>query len=261
MTKISEEIIGYVRNHIEVPDKELARILKRKVSTIELAKAQIIHGEAAKDKRLKRELIRERPEWKQLKEEFTQTELTYIEYRHAEIVSQFKEDILSTEEFQILQLLRTEILTHRILADQKKIIGEVAAIEKEIQIEVEKTNPSDDVIRALESRLGMIHASKMNKTREYTDLCRQHSSYLEGLKATRQQRIKNIESNKKTFQDLLKAVEDEEFREKEGYEMMLYKESLRKEKEKLSLPHQYVDGQIDLPILNHETVVLYDANS
>jgi hypothetical protein len=92
------------------------------------------------------------------------------------------------------------------------------------------------------------------KTNEYVALQKQHESILKNLKATREQRVKNAEARRKSWVDMIKALEEKEFREKEGTELALMQKAITKEKNRLSEYHQYSPDVVDRPILNHETV-------
>ena len=74
------------------------------------------------------------------------------------------------------------------------------------------------------------------------------------LKATRDQRIKRIEDSKSSWAGFLRALEDEEERERVGDDAELMKIAKDKSREKLGTFHTFIDGSIDRPLLNADTI-------
>ena len=75
------------------------------------------------------------------------------------------------------------------------------------------------------------------------------------LKTTRDQRLKIIEDSKKTYADLIKLLDDESTRVNFGQEMEIRRIAKDKEYFKLAQYHDFMDGMVDRPILNAETVM------
>jgi len=75
---------------------------------------------------------------------------------------------------------------------------------------------------------------------------------LKDLKGTREQRKRNAEDAKTNFSMWLKQLP--EFMEADGYEMEVQAIAADKAFERLGDYHQYEDGNLDQPILNHKTV-------
>jgi hypothetical protein len=75
------------------------------------------------------------------------------------------------------------------------------------------------------------------------------------LKATREQRIEKLESNKQTLASLVNQIlKDPEFYEQEGKALEKMRLAVLKERERLSDYHTYGDGSIDKPLLTPETI-------
>jgi hypothetical protein len=75
--------------------------------------------------------------------------------------------------------------------------------------------------------------------------------------------LKNVEERNKTLVDVIKNLEERDYREKEGRYINLMKEATKKERLRLSKVHDYgasinKPGIVDRPILNSETVTLDD---
>ena len=62
--------------------------------------------------------LKERPYYKQLKSQFTEEELELFEFHFKKMWSQFKDDVFHTEEMQIINTIKLEILMNRILKSQ-----------------------------------------------------------------------------------------------------------------------------------------------
>ena len=78
------------------------------------------------------------------------------------------------------------------------------------------------------------------------------------LKATREQRIKRIEDGKSSWIGLIRMLEDEEIREKEGREMEIMAMAVDKNRKLISEYHNYADDTVDSPLLTPETVLEKD---
>ena len=69
--------------------------------------------------------IKGRPYWKELKLQFSEDELELFLYHWKQIVSQFRKDVLATEELQIVDTIKLEILMNRALREQQKSMESV----------------------------------------------------------------------------------------------------------------------------------------
>jgi hypothetical protein len=75
------------------------------------------------------------------------------------------------------------------------------------------------------------------------------------LKATREQRIEKLESDRQTLTSLVnKILRDPDFYEQEGKALERMRLAMEQEKERLSDYHKYDDGTLDQPFLTPETV-------
>ena len=61
-----------------------------------------------------------RPYWVELQQQFTDDELKLFQYHWARIISQFKDDIIPTEELQVVDLIKLELLMNRALKHNKR---------------------------------------------------------------------------------------------------------------------------------------------
>jgi len=95
--------------------------------------------------------------------------------------------------------------------------------------------------------------SQDKRTKEYATLQDKFDKLMMSLKGTRDQRIKEIEKKTVSYVDLIKKLQEKEFREKEGRQLALFKKAVKQQEDELSDYHTYVDGELDLPILDSKS--------
>lgn len=201
--------------------------------------------------------IKSRPYWKELKAQFSDDELELFLYHWKQIIAQFRKDVLATEELQIVDTIKLEVLMNRALREQQESMERVRALDAEI--ELEKTKDSDqqdkEMVFNIERQIASLRAAKESLSREFKDLQTKKASMYKDLKATREQRIEKLESNKQTLSSLVnKILRNPDFYEQEGKALEKMRLAMEKEKERLSDYHEYADGTIDQPFLTSETI-------
>src|SRR6056300_710960 len=72
----------------------------------------------------------ERPYWVEIKNQFTDDELKLFRYHWARIISQFRDDVIPTEELQVVDLIKMEILMNRALKSNKENIEQIRLIDQ-----------------------------------------------------------------------------------------------------------------------------------
>lgn len=201
--------------------------------------------------------LKTRPYYKELKGQFSDEELEMFEFHFKKMWSQFKDDVFHTEEMQIIDTIKLEILMNRILKSQHENQTEISLYEDMIQREksVDKDQRDLDMIMQLERQVAVLRASQETLSKDYKDLQARKATMLKDLKGTREQRIKAIEDSKQTFAALIKQISvDADFRIKIGLEMEKMRLAMDKERERLSEYHTYEDGTVDQPFLTSETL-------
>ena len=197
--------------------------------------------------------------WREIQRQFDEDsgELEYFESIWINLIRQFREDVLPAEELQIKQFITIDILINRSMKERKRHITETEKLQREVDKEYAKLEDERDVARLahLETQLTFARNSIANYTNEYTKLLAEQQKISKDLKATREQRIKRIEDGKSSWVGLIRMLEDEEIREKEGREMAILNLATDKAKEKLMDYHQYQDGKVDMPFLTPEAVL------
>ncbi len=185
-------------------------------------------------------------------------ELEYFENTWINLIQQFREDVLPAEELQIKQFITIDILINRSMKERKRHIAETEKLQKMVDKEYEKNESERDIpkLANLETQLSFARNSIANYTNEYTKLLNEQQKISKDLKATREQRIKRIEDGKSSWVGLIRMLEDEEIREKEGKEMEILKLATKTSKNNLYNYHEYSDGSVDRPFLTSESVLL-----
>lgn len=201
--------------------------------------------------------IKARPYWKELKVQFSEEELELFLYHWKQIVAQFRKDVLATEELQIVDTIKLEVLMNRALREQQESMERVRVLEAEIQLEKSRDIDQQDkeLVFNLERQIASLRAAKESLSREFKDLQTKKAAMYKDLKATREQRIEKLESNKQTLSSLVnKILRDPEFFEQEGKALEKMRLAMEQERTRLSDYHQYSDGTIDQPFLTPDTV-------
>ena len=192
--------------------------------------------------------LKKRPYWRELQAQFSESELEILLYHWKEIVSQFRKDILATEELQIIDVVKLEVLMNRALREQQYSMNKIAEFDEMIEFEKRKAAEDQDreFIFGLERQIATLRAAKESLSREYKDLQTKKSAMYRDLKATREQRIAKLEDNKETFSGLVqKLVRDPDFVEEQNLYMEKMRLAVMKEQERLSDYHEYEDGSVD----------------
>jgi hypothetical protein len=200
--------------------------------------------------------------WNEILRQFDEEtgELEYFENTWVSLIKQFREDVLPAEELQIKQFITIDILINRSMKERKRHISETEKLQKLVDKEYEKPEDQRDIPRLanLETQLSFARNSIASYTNEYTKLLNEQQKISKDLKATREQRIKRIEDGKSSWVGLIRMLEDEMIREKEGREMEILAMATEKAKQKLYEYHNYADNKVDSPILSPEALDYHD---
>lgn len=220
----------------------------------------LVSQEEKKDSEYLRDKLHTKTFWNEILRQFDESsgELQYFEDTWVGLIKQFREDVLPAEELQIKQFITIDILINRSMKERKRHISETEKLQKLVDDEYAKPEDQRDIpkLANMETQLSFARNSIANYTNEYTKLLNEQQKISKDLKATREQRIKRIEDGKSSWTGLIRMLEDEEIREKEGREMEILALATSKVKQQLSEYHAYQDGIVDKPFLTPETVGL-----
>lgn len=263
----------FIRDHAQLMSvAEMAAKFDRHPETIEKYMASVVPPTAAalapakvpdSDAITIRAELRVSMAWKALKDEFDTDELKYFEESYIKLMSQFKGDVLASEETQIFQAIKFELLMGRNLKERRKMKQDIDRLEQ-IQREFILANPDprkwadEDKAYAqdLESQMTTARQAEQARTNEFVKLQERHDHLLKALKSTRDQRVKQIESSKISFLGVIRSLQERDEATKQGRQLELTKLAGLREYDRLGRPHQYEDGSEDSPILSADTVDL-----
>lgn len=273
--RLGREEQDYIRvNARTMSADEIAKNLDRMPDTVRLFIRDNVPADAApampKDEALRvtvRQELRNSMAWKQLKDEFIDEEVKFFEERYILMMSQFKEDVLPTEETQVFLLIKFEILMSRNLKERRRARQDIDRLTHMQTEHVAKfkgdaalmSEEDKQFMLSMETQLQSAKAAEQSRTIEYVKLEEKHQALMKDLKGTRDQRISKIESSKQSIIGLLKMLQEQDIRDAEGRQMELMKMATKKEHKRLGSPHTYVDGNQDQPILSAETVEMLDG--
>ena len=122
-------------------------------------------------------------------------------YHWGRIIGQFRDDVLPTEELQVIDAIKLEILMNRALKEQQSTMKDIEHIEGVVKAEKDKhiADQDRDYIINLERQLAIYRASIETLSKDYKELGTKKSGMLKDLKATREQRVKRLEDSKQSF--------------------------------------------------------------
>lgn len=248
--------------------EEMSAALHRTVPTI----AKLLHDviEANPDDRERMEIsrdLRSSQKWQVLKQEFTDEELKFFEEEYTGMMSQFKGGVLHTEVSQVFDAIRLEILKNRNMAARKKALQDIEYLQDmydKFMSGFDSPRDLDEDQRAqvfdLQSQINIAKSREQEKTKEWTDLQQRVEKIRVALKASRDQRVQDIESKGVDFLDVIRKLQNRDQQEKASRDLQLGRMAAKKELEALGQPHRYEDGMIDLPILSADSVANLDID-
>lgn len=205
--------------------------------------------------------LRARKYWPELQKQFTADELLLFEDYWTRYIEQFGGDILYTEESQMLDCIKYEILINRNLQEQAAIIKQVDRFQKQIEKEMAFPVIDAERIGKLEEQLMMARTASAARTNEHVKLQNEKNKLFESLKATREKRITKFIDEKINIFQLFKQWSDTKNLQKEAKQSGLYNIAMNKEYDRLTTEYKYDNGEIDFPLLNAEVLESYDAKN
>lgn len=200
--------------------------------------------------------LKTKPYYRELSKQFSTEELEMFEFHFKKMWSQFKDDVFHTEEIQIIDTIKLEILMNRILRGQQDVVEKVRGLNIQIIDEKKAMDNADvNLIFNFERQIANLTASQETLSRDYKDLQTRKASMLKELKGTREQRIRSIEDSKQTFASLIGMLASKpEIRKNIGIEIEKMRIAAEKERARLFQMIRYEDGSYDRPLLNGESI-------
>lgn len=203
--------------------------------------------------------LESRKYWETIKEQLTQEELGHFKHQWVQTVSQFNNDVLHTEEMQIVDMIKSDILMQRCLSEQTFTMQMIEDCRNRLNEIARITNPSDEdnMERAeLLDRIAVGYGARDAAGKQYVIHQKEKNQLVDKLKGARTDRFKHIENNKETYNTwMARLITDKKARKIMGENMERYRLAAIDEKVKLAALHKYVDGEWDQVMLTAETVM------
>lgn len=264
--RISKPELEYISENIHTDYKKIAADLDRNPeSVLDFIKRKVAKGELERPRWMDSQSSEEqakydltfRPYWIELRQQFTDEELKLFQYHWSRIISQFRDDVIPTEELQVVDLIKLELLMNRALKGNKDNIEQISALDA--LIAAERARDPDQVDREMlfnmERQVASLKASQESLNKDYRELQSKKNSMLKEMKATREQRVKRFEDSKSSFAGWMSyLVSNPEITQSYGVEMEKMRLAMDKEKERLGQFHKYADETVDQPFLTPDTV-------
>lgn len=256
---LSTDEMNYIRqNYIECTAEEMADKLNRTPAPIRkfIEKEGLISQDMTDREKAIIDL-RSKYYYKEIVEQLEDNELRTFEQNWADVCIQFQLDVSATEESQVKEFIRVDILIDRCMKTQKANEAAIKEITELILAEKSKPQTEWDIsyIQSLTTQKASYMAGKSAYVGEYEKLVNKKEKLLQQLKGTREQRKKNAEDAKTNFDSWLKLTQDNEFRAKLGFDIVVNAVAADKAEAKLAELHQYINNEVDQPLLSSETIM------
>jgi len=208
--------------------------------------------------------LKDTPHWNELKKQFTKEELETILYHWNNTIRQFRDDVLHTEELQIIDMIKLEVMMNRLLTKEQEIKDKIKflAVDEESLKKISsdsRTEEDKDDLHDIERQIASLYMASGSISKEYLDNLKEKTKILDKLKATREQRIKEIQTGKETVSGWIRQLlMNPQHLARLGQDMEKMRLATNVEIERLSQYHTYINGEVDQPLLTPETVFLVD---
>lgn len=263
--KLSEEEMEFIRGHVDTMTlDQIATSINRHIEPIQkfCAINKLTYegmSEETYDDTVLKKRLENRPYWKEVKQQFNNDELEYFTITWIRILKQFREDILYTEELQVKQWITLEILSNRVMRDRKKAIEQIDRLETELRrandIDPAMRSPEENArITVLEMEVSHIRHSLGAFISEHSKLLEKTDSIQKALKMARSDRIRKIEDAKSSWAGLIKAMEEEQIRDRVGQDAEIMHMAKNAAKKRLAANIEFDDNTIDQALLNADTL-------
>ena len=252
-----EEIDFIEKNYKKMELKALAKHLKRQPSSIKnyIQEHIVNQGNSLAAQNLRVEYdIQKRPYWFDIQQQFTPEEIPLFVYYWERTISQFKDDVLPTEELQIVDMVKIELLMSRGLKQQNQNQQNINILEKLLIDEQANEVPDPMTVNSLSTQISLARAAQTAWSKEFQELSNRKLMILKELKATRQQRVKTLESSKANFIGMLgELIINKDLRKEWGEHIEKMRIATDIEMKRLTDYHTFNDGIVDQPIFTSET--------
>ena len=197
--------------------------------------------------------------WESIVNAYDDHEIVYFENNWVSFSKQFNLDMTYTECFHLKSLLQAEIEKNRIQSNQKDTRQRISSIKdklRKLQISEEAgtLDPVEQMeIIQLKSELALMEGAASGHVSNLEKLGKEIASLTLKLKGDRENR-RQVETSADTYWGYVALLQDESYRQDESYKAELGRLAQKKAKDDLQSLTEFVDGTVDYPMLNAETM-------
>lgn len=247
-------------NYQKMTEDQMADELNREYKTVRKRMAKLgltrdERGELVPDVEFE---LESRKYYETIMEQFTKAEREHFKDQWIRTISQFNNDVLHTEEMQIVDMIKSDILMQRCLTEQALNMEMIEQCRARLNELGQILNPNEDQQMErgeMMDRIAVCYGARDAAGKQYVIHQKEKNQLIDKLKGARTDRFKNIQNSKETYNTWLsRLINDKGARKRIGEFMERYRLSAMDEKIKLAAYHKYEDGEIDQVYLSHETV-------
>lgn len=257
--RLTKEEKQYIRENYQIQSiDDISSALCRSNELISTEIEKIESGKLKLSRGRKSSSLKEAHHWEKTKQSLFPDEVKYFERQWEAYVEQFGGvgEILPTDENMITDLILFDIYSQRASIAKKQALEKIENLKQEIEQESKKDRDERDrdLISRLHEQLNNLRASLIDLTKEHMEYQNKKDNKLKDLKATRDQRFKQFQESKRDFFELLKELDTQKSRIKEGKFAEKIKLAAQKITHELQNSYKYEDGQYDSPFLIAEEI-------
>lgn len=256
-----------------VPSNELAEKMGRTLQIvqnyIQQARLRSYDDEPQDRDRVRVRKVLEKKYWfplikKQLLRNQEIDELEIFINRWIDYYLQYKEDVVASEETQLNEIILLNIQLERIRQAEVETRQKIKTLEFKIEDEYYKDEALRDLqnLARWESQLNIAKTTLQSHASQIKSINDNLQKLYDAMKSTRDKRFTKVESGKNTFASIIRRLQEDEYRLSKSREAELIRMATDKKREALEDYHQYEDGSLDCPILNHQSAqkIIADEN-
>lgn len=261
----NDERLFIINSAAKLTSEEIAEQIGKSVKIVEREIQNHVKLPTAENNTIRWHL-RKMPEWKSLKQQFTNDELNLIEEKYVKYVEQMESNLTATEESQVLNMIKLEILMDRNLIADRQCMESLAVFEHTSAAMLDSVGGDyslfdDEQLKRLQdcqNQITSIRDSHGFRNKQHMEMQTQLNNIHSKLKTSRDQRVGQILDAKKSFGAYVKELLDVKKQEQESRWVELNSLAVKKEERRLSRAHKYADGSYDNPILTADILQQLD---
>ena len=259
---IGKNEVDFIReNYQSMEPEEIASFLNRTVKFVKERIAQIPVVQEIEDRGDAVAQLHSSHLWPEIRRSLLTSEVRFFEQQWAKLIDQFStNEILATDEMMIKDLVMLELSGLRATAEKKKVLLMMQDCESRLDRERKKPMDQRDMglTAMLKDELTSLRVCLPQLSKEQLDFQQRKDQKLRDLKATREQRYKQIEESKKNVFELIKTLDEFKKRKQEGRWMELMKMGADKIENDWNDIIEFEDGTYNRPMLTPEAILKED---